>query len=191
MTHNNVLASEQSEEPLGSSSPISPWPEVGVSVSSEETLLEQDLATFLQAITMENGEDYFFYLSQLENAIDVQMTISHHYNRYLTSAFEVTNDVKQLEFKTPEMKFVKHHYLQGVSQHVKTVEMIEPHINAINSDTHPLSIISEFNGGITLGNEEIALAFIQILKIIKKTDMNTEIDLRLLEEHVQLYYEAS
>jgi hypothetical protein len=194
----NDVTNTLSEEPKHSEETGTPshnndstWAEVGLSVSSDDTLLEQDLSAFLHAIAAEKEEGYFFYLNQLENAIDVQMTISHHYDRYLTSALRISSNVKQLECKTPEMKFVKRYYLQGVSQHLKTVEAIEPHIDAINNDSHPLTVITEFNEGITSGHEEIALAFIQILKIAEKTDIDNEPDLKPLKDHVHLYFEAS
>ncbi|UJW59398.1 hypothetical protein HXZ66_19295 [Bacillus sp. A116_S68] len=191
VTNTNIEEPKHSEETETSTRQDSTWAEVGLSVSSDDTLLVQDLSAFFHAIAAENEESYFFYLNQLENAIDVQMTISHHHDRYLTSALRVSSNIKQLECKTPEMKFVKSHYLQGVSQHVETVEAIEPHIDAINNDSHHLNIITEFNEGITSGHEEIALAFIQILKIVEKTDTDKVPDLKPLKEHVHLYYEAS
>ncbi|QQK74896.1 hypothetical protein HUG15_04280 [Salicibibacter cibarius] len=168
------------------------WPDVGVDVESSESDLEEDLVVFFEAQIDEefpqHSSEYTSYLRSVANAVEQNVTVDIHFNRFMDVVPERIRNMERAEFTTDEVEFIRTAYLEGMQIHHDAVEALDDQFDDIHEEQHDLELEEAFYDGIVEGNHLLATAYIQMVQIAEETDVIDIDELTEMEEFIEDNY---
>ncbi|QQK81214.1 hypothetical protein HUG20_15755 [Salicibibacter cibi] len=168
------------------------WPDVGVEVESSESDLEDDLVVFFEAQIDEefpqHSSEYTSYLRSVVNAVEQNVTVDVHYDRFMDVVPERIRNMERAEFTTDEVEFIRAAYLEGMQVHHDVVEILDGQFDDIHEEQHDPELEEAFYDGIVEGNHLLATAYIQMVQIAEETDVIDIDELTEMEEFIENNY---
>ncbi|SDO57966.1 hypothetical protein [Alkalicoccus daliensis] len=157
-------------------------------IQSSEEEIEADLAVFFDTLYAYSEYDSLFYLGNIIDSVEHQITISTHIESYRNQADPVMYDLMGIELNTAEVNFIREYYIDGMFEHSLAIDMLDFYTDYIEEGTHEQYMVDDFYEGVDAGLYYLFTAQQQLLDIAKETDVLEEEDLQELEEEIDAYF---